>query len=137
MPVKASNRYETAIVALTKAEKRLSVLPILLREKNYAEILRETNAIAELSLKGIMSHVGATPEDDTPLLSAMKESLKTMPDVIQKNFRRIVKVSGTIQKQHTRLSGSQDATKKEASDAMNWGGFLVRMAQGVIKEIDD
>lgn len=136
-----SNRYESAIVALTHAEKRLKVLPILLEEKSYTEILKETTAIAELSLKGILSHVGVQPQEGQPLLHTMEASIHRMPELIQKNWKRIAKVSGTIKQKNKRygtgVKSKRPPSRKEASEAMGWGGFLVRMAQGVIKEIDD
>lgn len=138
MKRKQRNHCETAILALTHAEKRLKVLPILLQEESYGEILREAHEIAELSLEGILNHVGVIGEgQEQPLLSMLEERIKTMPELIRKNFRRIARVSDTIQQQHTRLNGSDIATRQEAAKAMDWSGFMVRMAQGVIKQTDD
>ncbi|MGH9464365.1 MAG: HEPN domain-containing protein [Thermoanaerobaculia bacterium] len=56
---------------LTKARARLKILPVLLAERAYSDVLREAQEIVELSLKGMLRQVGVEPpkwHDVGPLL---------------------------------------------------------------------
>ena len=46
---------------LLKAEKRLKILPVLLNEAAYSDVVREAQEIVELALKGMLRQVGIEP----------------------------------------------------------------------------
>lgn len=46
---------------LIKAQKRLRVLPALLAEDAYSDVIREAQEIVELALKGMLRQVGVEP----------------------------------------------------------------------------
>jgi hypothetical protein len=39
---------------LTKARKRIKILPVLLEESAYSDVIREAQEIVELALKGVL-----------------------------------------------------------------------------------
>jgi len=46
---------------LIKARKRLKILPVLLEEKAYSDIIREAQEIVELAIKGMLRQIGIEP----------------------------------------------------------------------------
>ena len=46
---------------LDKARKRLKILPILLSEDDYSDVVREAQEIVELALKGMLRQIGIEP----------------------------------------------------------------------------
>jgi HEPN domain-containing protein len=46
---------------LIKATKRLKILPVLLAEQAYSDVVREAQEIVELALKGMLRQAGVDP----------------------------------------------------------------------------
>jgi hypothetical protein len=46
---------------LLKARSRLKILPVLLEEDAYSDVVREAQEIVELALKGMLRQVGVEP----------------------------------------------------------------------------
>lgn len=46
---------------LLKARSRLKLLPILMADGNYSDVVREAQEIVELALKGMLRHQGIEP----------------------------------------------------------------------------
>jgi len=46
---------------LIKARKRLKILPVLLEENAYSDVIREAQEIVELATKGMLRQVGIEP----------------------------------------------------------------------------
>ncbi|HHW15411.1 MAG TPA: HEPN domain-containing protein [Firmicutes bacterium] len=46
---------------LVKARSRLKILPVLLADEDYSDVLREAQEIVELALKGMLRQVGIEP----------------------------------------------------------------------------
>lgn len=56
---------------LAKAQKRLRILPVLLEEEAYSDVVREAQEVVELALKAMLRQVGVEPpkwHDVGPLL---------------------------------------------------------------------
>ncbi len=56
---------------LSKATKRLKILPVLLQEEAFSDVVREAQEIVELALKGALRLIGIEPpkiHDVGPLL---------------------------------------------------------------------
>lgn len=83
---------------LEKAEKRLKVLPVLLAEAAYSDVVRESQEIVELCLKGMLRSVGIEPpkwHDVGPLLLEYGERFG---GVTQDELARAAKISRTLRK---------------------------------------
>ena len=52
---------ELAKSYLIKAEKRFKILKILFKEEDYSDVIRESQEIVELCLKGMLRSVGIEP----------------------------------------------------------------------------
>jgi len=46
---------------LVKARARLKILPVLMDERAWSDVVREAQEIVELALKGMLRHVGVEP----------------------------------------------------------------------------
>jgi HEPN domain-containing protein len=46
---------------LNKAQIRLKILPLLLSEEDYSDVIREAQEIVELALKGMLRQIGIEP----------------------------------------------------------------------------
>lgn len=67
---------------LTKARKRIKILPVLLEESAYSDVIREAQEIVELALKGVLREVGIEPpkwHDVGGLLLEYAERLPGIP----------------------------------------------------------
>jgi HEPN domain-containing protein len=84
---------------LVKAQKRLRVLPALLAEDAYSDVIREAQEIVELALKGMLRHVGIEPpkwHDVGPLL---QEYRVRFPPEVTSEVDRLAQISGWLRKE--------------------------------------
>ena len=84
---------------LIKAQKRLKVLPALLAEDAYSDVIREAQEIVELALKGMLRQVGIEPprwHDVGPLL---QEYRVRFPPAIATDVDRLAAISGWLRKE--------------------------------------
>ena len=84
---------------LTKAQKRLKVLPALLAEDAYSDVIREAQEIVELALKGMLRQVGIEPprwHDVGPLLQEYR--LRFLPEGATE-VDRLAAISGWLRKE--------------------------------------
>ena len=84
---------------LIKAQKRLKVLPALLAEDAYSDVIREAQEIVELALKGMLRQVGIEPprwHDVGPLLQEYR--LRFLPEGAT-DVDRLAAISGWLRKE--------------------------------------
>ena len=84
---------------LIKAQKRLKVLPALLAEDAYSDVIREAQEIVELALKGMLRQVGIEPprwHDVGPLL---QEYRLRFPPEVATEVDRLATISGWLRKE--------------------------------------
>jgi len=82
-----------------KAEKRLKILGILLKEKDYSDVVREAQEIVELCLKGMLRFVGIEPpkyHDVGPLLVEHKKRFK---GISLKEILKMARISKKLRKE--------------------------------------
>lgn len=84
---------------LVRSRTRLKVLDILCREGAYADVVRESQEIVELALKGILRQIGIEPpkqHDVGPLLLEYEEML---PSHARRNVAKLAAVSKWLRKE--------------------------------------
>lgn len=82
-----------------KAQKRMKILEVLLKEEDYSDVVREAQEIVELSLKGILRFAGIEPPkfyDVGPLILEQKERFKKIRAA---NLKRMAKISKELRKE--------------------------------------
>ncbi|MHB0970944.1 MAG: HEPN domain-containing protein [Thermoanaerobaculia bacterium] len=111
---------------LRRAEARLRALDVLYREKSWADVVRESQEIVELTLKGLLRACGVTPprvHDVSDLLLAERER---MPAALQDDLEDLAEISrGLRRDRELAFYGAEDLTpstfysKKDATHARN------------------
>lgn len=128
---------------LFKAESRLKILPVLQQEKDYSDVIRESQEIVELSLKGLLRNAGIEPpkhHDVGPLLEEHRVRFNSMKDV---DINALVRISKELRKERE-LSfygdidfiPSESYTADDAEKAMRDARFVVKIVKDEIENVD-
>lgn len=83
---------------LEKARARLKILPVLLAEKAYSDVVREAQEIVELALKGMLREAGVEP----PKWHDVGSLLKEYPDRFPQDpgtLERLAEISTRLRKE--------------------------------------
>lgn len=118
-----------------KAEKRLKILEILLKEEDYSDVVREAQEIVELALKGMLRFVGIEPpkfHDVGGILLEYQDKYAT--DIIE-HLEKAACISKRLRKERE-LSfygdidfiPSEEYTDADAAEAIRDANFVVRLA---------
>ncbi len=84
---------------LIKATKRLKILDVLLRERDYSDVIREAQEIVELCLKGMLRQAGIEPPKWHDVGSLLLEYKNRFPKSIQKKIKRLAQISRDLRKE--------------------------------------
>jgi HEPN domain-containing protein len=94
-----------------RAEIRLLALEVLYREKSWADVVRESQEIVELALKGLLRAHGVTPprvHDVSDLLLAERER---MPPALDGELEELAEISrGLRRDRELAFYGAEDLT---------------------------
>jgi HEPN domain-containing protein len=125
---------------LTKAATRLKILPILMKDKAYSDVIRESQEIVELALKGILREIGVEPpkwHDVGPLIIEFKDKL---PEQVSKNVEKLAAISKWLRKEREfAFYGEADFIPTEEYDledaerAVKDAKFVVGMTKLVVR----
>lgn len=99
---------------LDRASARLKAIEVLERERSYADVVRESQEVIELTLKALLRHSGIEVprlHDVSPLL---RENLERLPEAIRGEVDRLSKISRTLRRdRELAFYGSEDLTPSE------------------------
>ena len=84
---------------LIKAQKRLKILPVLLEEAAYSDVIREAQEIVELALKGMLRHVGIEPPKWHDVGQLLREYRIRFPDPVSARVDRLAEISAWLRKE--------------------------------------
>ena len=84
---------------LIKAQKRLRVLPALLAEDAYSDVIREAQEIVELALKGMLRHVGVEPPRWHDVGTLLQEYRLRFPPEVARHVDDLARISGWLRKE--------------------------------------
>lgn len=115
------NVYDLARSYMEKSEKRLKILPVLLNEKDYSDVVREAQEIVELSLKGMLRAVGVDP----PQFHDVGDLIVEYRD----RFPQEVKTEGDVD-----FIPTEEYSAADAEEAISQAKFIVEMARKVISK---
>ncbi|MGH9457682.1 MAG: HEPN domain-containing protein [Thermoanaerobaculia bacterium] len=107
-----------------RADVRVRALEVLYREKSWADVVRESQEIVELALKGLLRACGVTPprvHDVSDLLLAERARI---PEALQNEIEDLAEISrGLRRDRELAFYGAEDLTpssfysKKDATAA--------------------
>ena len=124
---------------LEKAQARLKTLDVLMAERAYSDVVRESQEIIELALKAMLRQVGVEPpkwHDVGPMLVEHRDRL---PEVVAQHVDRLAAISARLRKdRELAFYGDIDFIPTEryavedASKARDEARFVVETASGLI-----
>ncbi len=82
-----------------KAEKRLKVLEVLMKEEAYSDVIREAQEIVELALKGMLRQIGVEPPKWHDVGSVLREYAGRLPEAVAGDVERLAAISSWLRKE--------------------------------------
>jgi HEPN domain-containing protein len=124
---------------LVKAQTRLKILDVLLTESAFSDVMRESQEIVELALKGMLRQIGIEPPKWHDVSSLIIEFRARFPESVEKEAERLAEISSYLRKEReVSFYGDIDfiPTEKYSRDdavkAIADAGFVVGKAKQVI-----
>ncbi|MCY3847083.1 MAG: HEPN domain-containing protein, partial [Acidobacteria bacterium] len=124
---------------LLKATKRLKILPVLLAEEAYSDVVREAQEIVELALKGMLRQVGVEPPRWHDVGSILREHRGRLPDAVAAEVDDLATISARLRKdRELSFYGDIDFiptehyTKQDAQRALADARRVVSVATAVV-----
>ena len=125
---------------LWKAIKRLKILPILLNEEDYSDVVREAQEIVELALKGMLRQIGIEPPKWHDVGGLILEYRSRFPEDVSSQAEKLADISAWLRKEREfsfygdiDFIPSEQYTRSDAQRAIDDATFVVQMAQLTIK----
>jgi HEPN domain-containing protein len=84
---------------LLKATKRLKILPVLLDEEAFSDVVRESQEIVDLALKGILRQAGIEPPKWHDVGQMLLEYRDRFPEQISSQVERLALISAWLRKE--------------------------------------
>lgn len=84
---------------LVKATKRLKILPVLLAEQAFSDVVREAQEIVELALKGMLRQVGVEPPKWHDVGSILLEFDERFPPEVHQRLHELAEISARLRKE--------------------------------------
>lgn len=84
---------------LIKANKRLRILDILLDEQAYSDVIRESQEIVELALKGMLRQVGIEPPKWHDVGDPLLEFKERFSTPVRPHLEKLAAISAWLRKE--------------------------------------
>lgn len=124
---------------LLKATKRLKILPVLLDEEAYSDVVREAQEVVELALKGMLRQVGVEPPRWHDVGGVLRDHRGRFPAEVGREIDRLAAVSTALRKdRELSFYGEIDFiptehyTRQDAARARDDAAWVVSVAATVI-----
>jgi HEPN domain-containing protein len=118
---------------LWRAQKRLKAVQVLYDETAWADVVRESQEIVELSLKALLRHYHIEVPRIHDVSGVLEQESERFPKVIQDQIKEMVRISKQLRRdRELAFYGSEDLTPSEfytepdAKDAQSKAGWLVK-----------
>jgi HEPN domain-containing protein len=82
-----------------KAEKRLKILEVLFKEEAYSDVIRKSQEIVELALKGMLRQVGVEPPKWHDVGAAIIEFAERFPEKVAGDVKELARISSWLRKE--------------------------------------
>ena len=126
---------------LLKAQTRLRVLDMLLREEAYSDVVRESQEVVELGLKGILRQIGVEPPKVHDVGDLILEYRAMLPEAVAAEAERLREISKWLRKERefafygeVDLIPTLEYTEADALRAMRDAKIVVDAAAQVIPQ---
>jgi HEPN domain-containing protein len=119
-----------------RAEIRLLALDVLYREKSWADVVRESQEIVELTLKGLLRSCGVTPPRIHDVSDLLVEERKKLPEDLWEHLEELTRISRKLRRdRELAFYGAEDLTpssfysKPDATAARNDARHTVKLVK--------
>ncbi|RJR50350.1 MAG: HEPN domain-containing protein [Desulfobacteraceae bacterium] len=126
---------------LIKATKRLKILPVLLDEDAFSDVIREAQEIVELALKGMLRQVGIEPPKWHDVGPHLKEFQERFEEPVRAHIQRLAAVSKWLRKEREfsfygdiDFIPTEEYSREDALRAMEDAVFVVGVAEQTIEK---
>ena len=125
----------------TKAVKRLKILPVLLAEEAFSDVVREAQEIVELALKGVLRQIGIEPPKWHDVGGALLEFADRLPEEVRVHAERMAGISKWLRKEREfsfygdiDFIPTEEYDREDAQRAIRDTEFVCALATKVIPE---
>jgi len=124
---------------LKKALDRLDILDLLFKKDAFSDVIRESQEIVELSLKGMLRFIGVEPPKIHDVGGLLLEHEDKFPEDIVKQLKKLADISKRLRKERELafygdidFIPTEEYTKQDAKDAINDTQLVVSAAKKLI-----
>jgi hypothetical protein len=125
---------------LKKASDRLDILDLLFKKEAYSDVIRESQEVVELSLKGMLRFIGVEPPKIHDVGGLLLEHRDKFPIDIAEHFEKMAAISKQLRKERELAfygdidfipteEYSEDDAEKTIADTK----FIVKIARNLIQ----
>ncbi len=121
---------------LRRAEARIRALDVLYEAESWADVVRESQEVVELALKGLLRAAGVEPPRIHDFADILEAERARIPDVLQPDIPRLGAASRALRRdRELAFYGAEDLTpsdfyrKGDATDARESARLVVRLVR--------
>ena len=120
---------------LERSRKRLLAVDLLYREKAYADVVRESQEVVELCLKGLLRAFGIGVPAVHDVSETLKKNKRRFPVILQRRIAKLCEISRTLRKdREMAFYGTEDLTPSKFY-SRNDAGAAREMARTVVRAV--
>jgi HEPN domain-containing protein len=94
-----------------RAKVRLGALDLLFEEESWADVVRESQEVVELALKGLLRSCGIDPPRLHDVSEVLLEERARLPDALQPEVERLAEASRQLRRdRELAFHGAEDVT---------------------------
>jgi HEPN domain-containing protein len=123
-----------------KAVDRLDILDLLFEKGAFSDVIRESQEIVELSLKGMLRYIGVEPPKIHDVGGLLLEHKEKFPEDIAKRLKSLAGISKRLRKERELafygdidFIPTEEYTKDDAEEAIGDARLVVDTARKLIQ----
>jgi HEPN domain-containing protein len=103
-----------ALDHVTRAEARLRALDVLYDARSWADVVRESQEVVELALKGLLRAVGVDPPRVHDVAEVLVAERSRLPESVDRNLSALVEASRSLRRdRELAFYGAEDLTPSD------------------------
>lgn len=125
---------------VNRSKKRIKALDTLFAEEAWADVVRESQEVVELSLKALLRHHHVEVPRLHDVSMVLEQEQKLFSDAVIKQLPKIVEISRQLRRdRELAFYGSEDLTpeefykKKDAQWAIDSAKFIVEIVDKIVE----
>ena len=128
-----------ALDYIVRSTKRIKAVHLLFREASWADVVRESQEVVELSLRGLLRHYNVEVPRVHDVSSILESEKDRFPAEVKSHLAKFTKISKTLRRdRELAFYGSEDLTpsefykKDDAESAMEQAEWIVKILAKII-----